>query len=102
LVREIAPWLKVMDSLSDINFARERLTDYPVVAINHVLSFVNEGIASWCYYCCSQRGKLLNRLLDTPLAKIRMHGWLFYRWPLGGFSHWGCQLLVSGGFEGND
>jgi hypothetical protein len=28
-------------------------------------------------------------LLDTPLAKIRMNGWLFYRWPFHGFLHWG-------------
>lgn len=30
-------------------------------------------------YCCSQRGRLLNRLLDTPLTNIRMSGWLFHR-----------------------
>ena len=27
--------------------------------------------------------------MDTPLAKIRMNGWLFYRWPFQGFLHWG-------------
>ena len=27
--------------------------------------------------------------MDTPLAKIAMHGFLFYRWPFKGFLHWG-------------
>jgi hypothetical protein len=27
--------------------------------------------------------------MDTPLAKIAMHGFLLYRWPFKGFLHWG-------------
>jgi len=30
-----------------------------------------------------------DKILDTPLAKIAMHGLLFYRWPFHGFLHWG-------------
>ncbi len=91
MVKEIAPWMNIMDAISDINFAREGLTDTPVAAINHALPFVEEGIQGWCYYCCSQRGSHVTRLLDTPLPKIRMNGWLFYRWPFQGFLHWGAN-----------
>ncbi len=91
MVREIAPWMKVMDALSDITFAREKVTDMPVAAVNHIMPFLEENLPCWAYYCCSQRGPHLNRLLDTPLPKIRMNGWLFHRWPLGGFLHWGAN-----------
>jgi len=89
LLRELAPWMLVMDALSDLSFARARAIDMPVPSIETALDFYREGIPSWCYYCCGPRGLFLNRLLDTPLAKIAMHGLLFYRWPFQGFLHWG-------------
>jgi hypothetical protein len=78
-----------MDALTDINFAKQGLTDMPVPSITTALSFVKAKIPCWCYYCCGPRGKYLNRLMDTPLSKIAMHGFLFYRWPFKGFLHWG-------------
>lgn len=89
LLRELAPWMRTMDALSEIEYGRDKLTDMPIPSIGTALDFVKEGIPSWCYYCCGPRGAYLNRLLDTPLSKIRMNGWLFYRWPFRGFLHWG-------------
>jgi len=89
MLRELAPWMRVMDALTEIEFARQGLTDMPIPSIQTALDFVREGIPSWCYYCCGPRGAHLNRLLDTPLAKIAMHGLLYYRWPFRGFLHWG-------------
>ena len=89
MLREVAPWMKVMDALTDIAFAKQGLTDMPVPSIQSALDFHKAGIPSWCYYCCGPRGPYLNRLMDTPLAKIAMHGFLFYRWPFKGFLHWG-------------
>jgi hypothetical protein len=89
LVKELAPWIQVMDALSEIEYGRKKLTDMPIPIISNALQFVEEGIPCWCYYCCAPRGPFLNRLMDTPLAKIRMNGWLFYRWPVLGFLHWG-------------
>lgn len=89
LLRELAPWMRTMDALTDIAYGREKLTDMPVPSIRTALQFHREGIPSWCYYCCGPRGRYLNRLIDTPLAKIGMHGFLFYRWPFQGFLHWG-------------
>ena len=89
MLKELAPWMKVMDALTEIEFARQKLTDMPIPSIRTALDFAAEGIPSWCYYCCGPRGKYLNRLMDTPLPKIAMHGFLFYRWPFKGFLHWG-------------
>lgn len=89
LLKELAPWMKVMDALSEIQYGREGLTDMPVPVTSTALDFVAEGIECWCYYCCGPRGRFVQRLMDTPLPKIRMNGWLLYCWPFGGFLHWG-------------
>lgn len=89
MLHELAPWMKTMDALTDIQYGRSKLTDMPIPSIRTALQFVQEDIPCWCYYCCNPRGRFLNRLLDTPLSKILMHGFLFYRWPFQGFLHWG-------------
>jgi hypothetical protein len=89
LLRELAPWMTVMDALSDIVFGRNHLTDMPIPSVSTALDFLREGIPCWCYYCCGPRGGYIQRLLDTPLPKVAMHGFLFYRWPFQGFLHWG-------------
>lgn len=89
LLRELAPWMRVCDALSDIRFGREHLTDLPVPSISTAQRFAAEGLSSWCYFCCNPRGRFLNRLLDTPLVKVRMSGWLFRRFGMRGFLHWG-------------
>ncbi len=87
LLKELAPWMSVMDALSDIMYADK--TDMPIPSIKTFAQFIEAGVDSWCYYCCGPRKEWLNRLTDTPLAKIAMHGFLFYKWPAKGFLHWG-------------
>ena len=89
MLKELAPWMKVMDALSNIEFARDDLTDVPVPSIATAIEFKEAGIPSWAYFCCSPRGEYTNRLLDTPLPKIRAIGWLLYRHRFLGFLHWG-------------
>ena len=89
MLRELAPWMTVMDALSGIEFGREGLVDMPIPSIATTRQFAEEGIKSWTYFCCGPRGRYLNRLLDTPLAKQRYAGWLFYRFRALGFLHWG-------------
>lgn len=97
LLAELAPWMKVMDALSEIEFGRSGLTDMPVPATKAALQFIEENIPTWVYYCCGPRGLFINRLMDTPLPKIRMNGWLFYRWAFLGFLHWGYNYWTMRG-----
>ena len=97
LLKNLAPWMRVMDAVSEIAFGRLKLTDSPIPSIRTALDFAAEAIPCWCYYCCGPRGRYLNRLIDTPLAKIGMHGFLFYRWPFQGFLHWGCNYWYRRG-----
>ncbi len=89
MLRELAPWMQFIDACSQVAFGTDGVIDMPVPSIATALEFHKAGIESWCYYCCGPRGEFLNHLMDTPLAKIAMHGFLFYRWPFRGFLHWG-------------
>ena len=89
VLRDLAPWMKVMDALSDIRYGREGLTDIPIPIVNAAQAYIDEKIPHWVYFCCAPQGPWVNRFLDTPLPKIRMSGWLFYRLGAKGFLHWG-------------
>ncbi|HZM01532.1 MAG TPA: DUF4091 domain-containing protein, partial [Candidatus Saccharimonadales bacterium] len=88
IVREIAPWMKVMDALSDIRYGRQGLTDIPVPQLGSAQDYIDEKIPHWVYFCCEPTGPWLTRFQDTPLPKIRMAGFLFYRLGAGEFLHW--------------
>jgi hypothetical protein len=88
-LRREAPWMKVMDAVQDVHIARQKLTDVPVALINVAEAYAEEGIPHWVYFCCIPTGEYLNRFMDTPLPKIRMSGWTFYRLRASGFLHWG-------------
>jgi glycosyl hydrolase family 123 len=89
LLKEIAPWMKVMDAMSDVRFATDRLSDMPVPSIVTAPEFTKLNCPAWAYFCCGPRDSYLQSLLDTPLPKIRMAGWLFYHLGAKGFLHWG-------------
>jgi len=89
LLKELAPWMRVADAMSDIRYGKEGLTDIPIPVTSSAREYLDAGIESWVYFCCGPRGPYLNRLIDTPLAKIRMAGWIFYRLKAQGFLHWG-------------
>jgi glycosyl hydrolase family 123 len=89
MLRELAPWIKVIDAMSDPRFANEGLTEIPVPSIATAHLFSEANCPAWVYFCCGPRGKFLQRLHDTPLPKLRMAGWLFYKLNAKGFLHWG-------------
>jgi hypothetical protein len=88
---DLVPWMagRIMDALSDIRYGREKLTDIPIPLVSAAQAYIDEKIPHWVYYCCAPTGKWLNRFMDTPLTKVRMSGWLFYRMNARGFLHWG-------------
>lgn len=89
ILRDLAPWMKVMDALSEIQYGKEHLTDTPIPLVSAAQAYIDAGIPHWVYYCGVPRGPWLNRFMDTPLPKIRMSGWLFYHLGAKGFLHWG-------------
>ena len=94
LLHQLAPWTdgRVMDAMSDIRYGKMQLIDFPIPLADAASEYLHAGIPHWVYYCCSPRGVYVNRFFDTPLAKIRMAGWLFYRLGALGFLHWGYNF----------
>lgn len=95
LLKELAPWMQVMDAMSDPHFATERLSDMPIASIATAPAFTAAGCPAWAYFCCGPRDAYLQRLLDTPLPKIRMAGWLFHKLGAKGFLHWGYNYWYT-------
>ena len=89
ILKDLAPWMKVMDALSAIEYGKQGLTDMPIPIVSAAQAYIDAKIPHWVYYCCSPSGPWLNRFLDTPLPKVRMSGWLFYKLRAKGFLHWG-------------
>lgn len=89
MLRELAPWMKVMDALSDVEYGKQGITDIPIPLVSAAQAYLDAAIPHWVYYCCVPTGPWINRCMDTPLPKIRMNGWLFYRLQAKGFLHWG-------------
>lgn len=91
LIREVAPWMRTMDAVSELSYGSEGLTDLPIPVISAVGAYLERGIRCGTYFCCNPRGRYINRLLDTPLTKIRALGWMLYRnrGLISTFLHWG-------------
>lgn len=58
LLEELAPWMKVMDAMSDPRLATERLSDMPVPSIATVHAFAAADCPAWTYCCCGPRGRV--------------------------------------------
>ncbi|MBB5438922.1 hypothetical protein HDC92_002606 [Pedobacter sp. AK017] len=90
VLNELAPWMHpIMDALSNIKYGREKLVDIPIPQLPGAKAYYDEKIPHWVYFCTSPKGDYLNRFFDTPLAKLRMAGFLFYHLKADGFLHWG-------------
>jgi hypothetical protein len=88
MLREYAPWLKVMEPFCWLDYADPDLMDVRVPRTTLVKPILERGLSTWAYYCGNPGNTHINRLMDTPLAQVRMNGWLFYRFPISGFLHW--------------
>lgn len=88
-LRLIAPWLKVADAFSENLPAIFKAIDLPIPNIAASKDFIAAKRDFAVYFCCGPRGKFLQRFLDTPLSKVAMSGFLFFRFGVKGFLHWG-------------
>lgn len=87
MLKELKPDIKILDALSNREFADHTQIDMPIPGLEDAEPF--EDIVHGVYFCCFPRGKYINRLLDTPLFKTRMLGALMYKKNASFFLHWG-------------
>lgn len=87
---------KIIDALSNIEFYKKGLIEYPIPATNKIEPFLEENIQErWCYYCCSQAKDVSNRFMAMPSYRTRMLGIQLYLLDMIGFLHWGFNFYYS-------
>lgn len=85
-----------MDALSDYEFYKEGLLETPVVATNHIETYLDAKVPNlWCYYCCGQGMGTSNRFLAMPSARTRIIGVQMYKYGIKGFLQWGYNFYYT-------
>lgn len=99
MLRELAPWLRVTEPFCHMEYTEPGLIDLPFPRTSMVPAIRARGQATAGYYCGNPGPKSINRLMDTPLAQVRMNGWTFYRFGIDGFLHWAYNFWyrIEGG-----
>lgn len=84
---------KSFDALSDYSFYEKRLVTTPVTSIVHIQEFLEHEIENqWVYYCCGPERVFPNCFLAMPSHRIRILGFLMYKYNIKGFLQWGFNF----------
>ncbi len=82
-----------MDALSHVSFYEKGLVECPVTAIHRIEDFLRHDIPEqWTYYCCEPQQTYPNSFLAIPLSRVRILGYLMYKYNIKGFLHWGYNF----------
>ena len=98
LVHRCLPGVPTMDAIDATHMPDElqKNSDVWVPVLGHFddqMGMLQQRIASghevWFYTCLFPQGRYMNRLMDSPLIKVRLLQWLDFRYGFTGFLHWG-------------
>ncbi len=84
---------KIFDALSHLEFYEAGLVTTPVTIINNIHMFLERHIEDqWVYYCNLPEQTYCNSLIAMSSARIRVLGYLIYKYDIKGFLHWGFNF----------
>ena len=84
---------KTFDALSHADFYKKGLVECPVTAVNNIKEFLELDVPNqWVYYCCGPQVGFLNSFMAMPLYRVRVLGFLLYKYNIKGFLHWGFNF----------
>ena len=84
---------KTMDALSHVEFYDKGFVQSPVTIVNEAHTFIDHKVKDlWVYYCCISQKVYPNSFLAMPLARVRILGFLLYKYDIKGFLHWGYNF----------
>lgn len=93
LIRSLIGNCKTMDALSNYEFYKQGLVQCPVTVVSHIHEFLGHDIENlWAYYCCEPEKGYLNSFMAMPSYRIRVLGFLLYKYDIKGFLHWGFNF----------
>ncbi len=95
-VREHIGEIKILDTVSDVDYYKQGLLDVPAVTTRSAEKFIEEGFPCILYYCSVEfDGYLSNRFFCMPSQRTRMIGYQLYANNALGFLHWGFNFYYS-------
>ena len=90
IIRSLAGGSKIFDALSNYEFYEKGLVECPVTGVGHIHEFLKHNVEEqWVYYCCEPEKGFPNSFLAMPSCRIRILGFLLYKYDIKGFLHWG-------------
>lgn len=93
LIRPLIGNSKTFDALSSYEFYEKGLVECPVTVIDHIHEFLDKNIENqWVYYCCGPQSVFVNSTMAMPSSRVRMLGFLMYKYDIKGFLHWGFNF----------
>ena len=96
ILKEYLPGYPIIDALSSYEFYSSGAVRTPIPAEDHIDPFIENQVPDlWTYYCCGQYKVVPNRFLCMPSSKNRIIGFLFFKYGIKGFLHWGYNFWYS-------
>ena len=96
LVAEAMPGYPIMDATSHYEVYRRSGIRIPVVALDAMEDFLENGVRPlWGYYCWVQYRGVSNRFLSMPSLSARILGVQAWLYRMEGFLHWGFNFYNS-------
>lgn len=93
MVRQHLPGVAILDAMSCSEIWQRSGIDVPVVALDHMESFLEHSPKQlWGYYCWVQHRGVSNRFFSMPSPVCRVFGVQAYLYGLTGFLHWGYNF----------
>ncbi len=96
ILRPLLGESKTLDALSDYAFYERGLVQCPVTSVAHIAEFLKHDVPEqWVYYCCGPQTVFPNSFMAMPSARVRVLGFLMYKYDIKGFLHWGYNFYNS-------
>ena len=93
ILKPLIEGAKTFDALSRYAFYEKGLVECPVTSVAHIEEFLEHDIENqWVYYCCGPQSVYTNSILAMPLSRVRILGFLAYKYNIKGFLHWGLNF----------
>lgn len=92
IIRPLIKNSKTFDALSSYEFYEKGLVECPVTTVRTIDEFLDKNIENqWAYYCCGPQSVHTNSTLAMPSSRVRILGFLLYKYDIKGFLHWGLN-----------
>ena len=96
IIKSLIGKSKIIDAVSHIEFCDTGLLECPVTIANTIHKFLELNLDNqWVYYCSYPQRIYPNCFIAMPSGRIRILGYLIYKYGIKGFLHWGFNYYNS-------